>query len=178
MNYKLIQDEDARNPREEFDHLGKIVHWHRRYEFGERIDNPGQWLRDLPEGSVCLPLCLLDHSGLHIWVGSGAHWSDPGGWDSGQVGFIYVTPEDIRKEYSCKRITARTREQVKKCLKAEVTEFDQYLTGDVYGYVIEDEDGRQIDSCWGFYGHKYAEECAKEALKYAEDHSLATANAI
>jgi len=36
-------------------------------------------------------------------------------------------------------------------LDNEVKTYDQYLTGDVYGYEIK-EDGEVIDSCWGFYG--------------------------
>ena len=36
-----------------------------------------------------------------------------------------------------------------------------YLTGEVYGYEIEDPDGEEDgDSCWGFYGFDY---CMQEA---------------
>lgn len=42
-------------------------------------------------------------------------------------------------------------EYAKQMLKNEVKVYDQYLTGDVYGYILE-EDGEVIDSCWGFYG--------------------------
>jgi hypothetical protein len=43
--------------------------------------------------------------------------------------------------------------------KPEVKEFSAYLSGEVYGYVIDD-DG---DSCWGFYSVEDAIEAAKEA---------------
>jgi hypothetical protein len=26
------------------------------------------------------------------------------------------------------------------------------MEGDVYGYVLEDTEGNEIDSCWGFFG--------------------------
>ena len=41
---------------------------------------------------------------------------------------------------------------VEKVLRGEVKVYDQYLQGDVYGYVIEDADGEEIDSSWGYYG--------------------------
>jgi hypothetical protein len=50
------------------------------------------------------------------------------------------------------------------CLRAEVQEYDSYLTGDVYGYVVaagEDDE----ESCWGFYGYGYVCEDAREAAE-------------
>src|SRR3989304_4796585 len=75
--------------------LGTIAYWHLRYTFGEEQikSHPNTWLRELADLSdasmeevwkavneqyIFLPLSLLDHSGLHMWVGKGAHYSDPG----------------------------------------------------------------------------------------------------
>lgn len=55
-----------------------------------------------------------------------------------------------------------------KYLKSEVETYDQYLTGDVYGYVIEDKEGEELDSCWGFYGEEY---CLEEAKSIADWHA-------
>jgi hypothetical protein len=33
-----------------------------------------------------------------------------------------------------------------------VETWNQYLSGDVYGFIIEDGEGTDVDSCWGFYG--------------------------
>ena len=122
---------------------------------------------------VLLPLALLDHSGLHMWCGSGPHWSDSAGWDSGQVGFIYATREMILKEYGGKVLTKAKRERAQKIMRCEVEEYDQYLTGDVYGYEIskgeeddDDYDDTTLDSCWGFYGMKYCMEEAKSSVDY------------
>ena len=54
-------------------------------------------------------------------------------------------------------------------MEQEVKTYDQYLTGDVWGYIIEDDSGEVLDSCWGFFGHDYCEEEAKAQLKYWED---------
>lgn len=171
---KIFQDCDAESPRE-WDNLGTIVHWHRRYDFGEQIDNPQEFLDALPRGSIVLPIALLDHSGLHMWVGNGSHWSDAGGWDSGQVGFIYCTPEQIRKEYSCKRISKQTREKAERVLRGEIEAFDQFLRGDVYGYQVTDEENNHLDSCCGFFGFEYCKAEAKSAAEHCAKNRDASA---
>lgn len=165
LKIEIHRDCDAENPRD-WDNLGTIAHWHRRYDFGDKIDSPRDFLKSLPLGSVVLSICLLDHSGLHMWVGNGPHWSDAAGWDSGPVGFIYCTPEQLRKEYSCKRITKKIREQAEKVLRGEIETFDQYLRGDVYCFTVEDEDGNTLDSCCGMFGFDYCKEQAIVAADY------------
>jgi hypothetical protein len=73
-------------------------------------------------------------------------------WDSVQVGFIYTSRKKAIAEWGNKVCTAKVKEMATKCLKEEVKTYDQFLQGEVYGYVIEDKDGNEIDSCWGFYG--------------------------
>lgn len=111
-----------------------------------------------------LPLYLYDHSGITM---SASPFSCP--WDSGQVGFIYVTKADVRKEWNKQRISKQLAQKVIDCLKSEVKTYDQYLTGDVWGYVIEDRHGEHVDSCWGFYGYEYCEEEAKEQMSYFQE---------
>ena len=52
---------------------------------------------------------------------------------------------------------------VKRQLEGEVKEYDQYLTGDIYGFILRGPkekcdkcghtaEGEDEDSCWGFYG--------------------------
>ena len=50
------------------------------------------------------------------------------------------------------------------CLLAEVQVYDQYLTGDVWGYVIEDSDNREVEFCWGFYGEDYCKTEGEDAM--------------
>lgn len=100
---------------------------------------------------LILPLYLYDHSGITM---SCSPFSCP--WDSGQVGYIYCTVE--RGVAECGSL-----ENARKHLQSEVEVYDQYLTGDVWGFVVEecaddpdeyghDEEWEQVDSCWGFYG--------------------------
>jgi hypothetical protein len=43
-----------------------------------------------------------------------------------------------------------------------VKTLDDYYTGSVYGFTIEDENGNETDSCWGYYGDDSIEEIEKE----------------
>jgi hypothetical protein len=174
MKYRIEQDHDPMNPREEFDHLGVMVCFHRRYTLGDEHDYEAAdyegWdevvkaIQDEEKPVVVLPLYLYDHGGITMRTGS---FSCP--WDSGQVGFIFARREDVLKEYGKKRISKKLRDEVTKRLEAEVKEYDQYLTGDVWGYIIEDDHGEELDSCWGFFGHDYCEEEAKAQLEYYDN---------
>jgi hypothetical protein len=74
-----------------------------------------------------------------------------------------MSRESALKEHNTNRVTKKIKEWAEKYIEATVKGYDQYLTGDVYGYVIKDKD-EQIDSCWGFYGLDYVIESAKEAV--------------
>ena len=181
---ELKQDEDPPNPRTEWDNLGTIGHWHRRYNVGEvnlgREHDSRESIEHFMQavekkGGVVLPIAMLDHSGITIWVGNKPHWSDSAGWDSGQVGYIWVEGSKIRQEYSVKRITKQIKAKVEEVLKSEVATFDAYLKGDAVGFVVSKDD-EELDSCWGFYpdtdgtsveiGHKYALEQARDMIDY------------
>jgi len=155
IRVKIIQDMDSESPRG-WDNLGTMACWHRRYNLGDvqPSESPEEYLANLPEDSIVLPLYLYDHSGITM---STSGFSCP--WDSGQVGVIHVSPERIRAEYGDD--SPESREQARKVLESEVKVYDQYLTGDVWGFVAEEIEGcsecgsaRVIDedSCWGFYG--------------------------
>ena len=180
MKLRIEQDTAPLNPREEFDHLGKMVCAHRRYGLGDKhdynADHYDGWdefeaaIRKEENVVVMLPIFMYDHSGVTINVhGFSCNF------DSGQIGFIYATREDVLREYDKKRISKKMREKIEKQLEAEVSEYRQYLEGDVWGYIIENVDGEEVDSCWGFYGHDDCEEEAKSVIKSLEEQDLADA---
>lgn len=146
---RILQETDPESPRE-WDNLGTMACWHRRYNLGDvqPKDSPEEWLREnAPEGSEVLPLYLYDHSGITM---NTSGFSCP--WDSGQVGWIVATPEKIREGFMVKRITKKVRERVREVLRGEVKVYDQYLRGACWGFVCEDAEGNTTDSCFGFYG--------------------------
>lgn len=147
-------DEVAGSPRE-WDNLGTMVCWHGRYNLGDEQPSisPSEYLADLPEGTITLPLYLYDHGGISM---SSSPFSCP--WDSGQVGFIYVTRETIAKEFP--NYTPED-DTIRQYLANEVKTYDTYLSGQVYWYQVErmttcdkgHEHEELVDSCGGFYGN-------------------------
>lgn len=112
-----------------------------------------EYVKDIIESAIdkyvmILPLFLYDHSGITISTG---RFSCP--WDSGQVGYIYITRERMLKEWSAKKLTKKLKAKAYEIMESEVHEYDHFLTGNVYGYQVEGE--LCDDSCWGFYGSSY-----------------------
>lgn len=162
---KIEQDESGESPRD-FDNLGKMICFHSRHTLGDSehgfsvsdADDYKNWRRYLKaehDAVMILPLYLYDHSGLTMSV---EPFACP--WDSGAVGFIFIDREAVAKEYSWLRVSKGRLKILKALLVQEVETYDQYLTGDVWNYSIDDGEGEVLESCCGFYGR---EECEKEA---------------
>lgn len=161
----IFPDEFSTCPRED-DNLGTMVCFHNGYNLGDnhefRQEDYCGWdelenaIIKSEDVGVILPLYLYDHSGITMRT---RPFSCP--WDSGQVGFIFISKEKMRHEYSYKRISKKLRKRVEGYLEAEVKTYDQYLTGEMYGFSITNtEIDDDIDSCWGFYG---IEDCLEQA---------------
>lgn len=145
----------------------------------EEIDKRIIVLRDrvLGENFVIMPLFLYDHSGLSISTSASSfRMVDSAGWDWGQLGIIYCSLEkaaesqllDEHASWDTPVVWKKPdgsqgtlREVTEYNLVCEVNTYDQYLTGDVWGFVTEVHEecahcGRdewvEEDSCWGFYG--------------------------
>lgn len=159
---QIVVDRCPDSPRN-WDNLGTIVGFHKRYKIGD--DNHGYKSSDYDSWDeiesaiiknekpvVVLPVYMYDHSGQTI---STSPFSCR--WDSGQVGFIYVSREKALSELGLKRITGKDKERIENILKGEIATYDQYIRGDVYGFEIVDKDGNVEDSCYGFYGSNIEE---------------------
>ena len=111
--------------------------------FNERAD------KLIEQHIVMTPLFLYDHSGLFI---STASFSCP--WDSGQVGYAYITlkkawevwgPEGaVLNTYSWDGEThfvsgmQTLRSLAQAAIESEVKTYDSYLRGEAYGWIIYD----------------------------------------
>ena len=188
-------DYNPESPRE-WSNLCTMVCWHNRYSLGDKhgfsdpldfmmdlyrevfgeswfdkheSDNWSDILQTLRESNLVLikAIQLYDHSGLTVSTSYGYPYNDR--WDSGTVGFIYVTKKTIFEE--CGNITEENwKERADKYIEGEMETYDKYLRGDVYGFTLtkkvivqekcphcgevirEYEDEIEEDSCWGFYG--------------------------
>ena len=167
-------DDGPENPRD-WDNMGRMVCSHRRYNlrgsepktphinFGNfsNWDEVSAHLIKCHEAFVILPLYLYDHSGITI-----ATTPFSCRWDSGQVGFIYATREDILNNLvnQPKRVTKNRKLWAEQALRQEVEAYDRYLRGEAYCYVIRDEDDNIIESCGGFDNEDYCREQGESEL--------------
>jgi hypothetical protein len=163
---EIRQDEYPESPRQD-DNLSTMICFHGRYNLGDKHDYSHKDYSGWAEmetaiiknekPAVILPLYLYDHSGITI---STSPFSCK--WDSGQIGFIFVSKEKLRKEYNVKRLTQQIIDKAEKVLLAEVETYDLYLRGDVYGYTLLDENDAVEDSCYGYFGDEGIEQIKSE----------------
>lgn len=193
---RIYADPDPWNPRTDGDNLTHLACWHRRADLGDetishmtakeiikRARNSGDRVLAI------LPLWLYDHSGMTMRAGS----NRPGypftcQWDAGQVGWGYVLQSQAEK-MGCvgprfDQLTPGVMTEVgtwdkaalEDAIRGDVSTYDDYLTGSVYGFVIEGLDGDEIDSLWGIYageeGLKYVRKEACDAAEGTEDPAV------
>ena len=158
--YKVTieQDSDPIAPDDSADEHAFIVTTRNRYfqvdgPNKETADTVGDNLEEWEKTHHVYKLNALIHSGIHLSIVSDLKEYYMG-FDSGQIGFLLVTRDEseIPEPF--------------KYAEGMVETWNQYLSGDVWGYTIEDGEGDHVDSCWGFYGFEYAKE---EALGNVPD---------
>lgn len=139
-------DEYAENPRDwDWGNLTTMICHHRRYALGDveesRQFNGFTSLKELKKALVehygemayIQPLSLYDHTTQTLAIGEPTDR-----WDSGYVGFIFVTKEQARKWYNVKRITKTILERIEKAAQVEVEQYNKVcLWGEVYNLELQ-----------------------------------------
>jgi hypothetical protein len=67
-------------------------------------------------------------------------------------GFIFIPENVVIKEYGT--LIHHNVDRAMACLRAEIEAYNQYVTGDTWGYVCRNDSGEEIDTCWGFFGYE------------------------
>ena len=171
MTIQICYDLNADSPRE-WDNVGTIYSNHRDYNpDGHKIDEieneEGELVsEELDRKFIWLPIYYYEHSGLTVSTKRDYPYND--GWDSGLFGIIAVEKERWRKEQGWKAITKERREQILRSLEGEIETFDSYCRGEVYGFVVEDEEGEEIDACGGYYGDEGMKDAIYDAKNIVE----------
>ena len=168
-------DYEPSNPRE-WDNLGTMICFNKRYNLGDKhsYDQNDYDSWDEMKGEIeksedtflILPLYIYDHSGITI---STKPFSCR--WDSGQIGFVFVSKKKVLEEYN--NLDDETLEKVTNVLEGEVKEYDKYLCGEVYGFVVYKtekcslghEHVNVVETCGGFYDE---DECMEEGVNVAK----------
>lgn len=174
---RTYPDQSPESPRE-WDNITTMVCFHNRYDLGDKTNYKSSDYNSWDElkyqiekdNNVLMikPLYLYDHSGITISTSSFSCQ-----WDSGQIGWIFIS----EKQYNsiCGKDVEYTDEKLECIIKSEVTNYDQYLTGDVYGYKVFKvetcdkgcEHEEELDSCWGYYGE---DDCMDEGISIIEHY--------
>tara|TARA_B100000700_G_scaffold178953_1_gene197615 strand:- start:11141 stop:11836 length:696 start_codon:yes stop_codon:yes gene_type:complete len=176
---KIFYDPEPMSPRDSDCNFAKMIFVHPRYELGD--SNPLNILRDdiinhpryntttaesynlndardlleyaqkIDLFAVFQKVYCYEHSGITIDT---EPFSCP--WDSGMLGFMYVTKDDIRENWNIKRVTKQYLERAKQLMLAEFKTQKSYVDGENYGFAIfeKQEDGsiERTDTCHGFIG--------------------------
>ena len=184
----FYNDNDSEDPRN-WDPLATMLCWNKHYNLGDKHsygdihdvlydlcekynldtniceyksdeNTPKQRDRRIMEDLkdyVCIKfLYLYDHSGITISLDD---FRDP--WDSGIVGIIYMDKQTTIDNFpGADEISWYVIAE--EHIRDEVSEYDQWITGDVWGYTLEkvttceccgQEERETIDSMGGFYGN-------------------------
>jgi len=170
--FRIHYDHYPQNPRTEWDNLGTMVCFHNRMNLGDDNhyltsdmfsgwDALEEYLYKKMDVLIAVPLYMMDHSGLTIraYPFGGMY----GHFDSGQIGFIYITKKKARTEYGRQRVSEKLTAKIECMLLGEVETYNQYVSNDTYTFEIVkvstcdqgEEHEEHIDSCGGFYGSDF-----------------------
>ena len=182
---EIFNDESPESPRE-WDNITTMICFHRNYNLGDehdyKKDNFGSWeeLKEQIESDhkvlMIKPLRLYDHSGITISTSNEYPFNDR--FDSMMVGWVFITEKQYN--YICGKDVEYTDEKLECIINSEVHNYDQYLTGEVYGYTIYEietcslghEHRNVVESCGGYYDEEQCESEGESMLKHFEKENI------
>lgn len=178
---KIVQDTDPADPRKEFDNLSLFVCAETNHSIGDKnskatlfeklgiidhnLKNIDLANKAKSKGLVfySVPVYIYEHGNICL---STTPFSCP--FDSYQIGEILVFKDKIKEEFSVKRFTKKVTEELTEkialVIENEVSIYSDFLSGDVYGFQVIEDDESVSDSCYGFYGSDFKNNGIKDQL--------------
>jgi len=164
---QITRDESPQDPREN-DNIWYIhIRNHRRYRFPEELaiswdewEETIQELIALEKNFYVFSIDCYEHSSITFSIsGTGTQCQ----FDTAKFVWVIAIPKSYNgydiKEWN--RSTNRdnpeakevivTEEEANQIAIGEINEYNQYINGEVYQFVLFDNDGDTIDSCSGFH---------------------------
>jgi len=80
-------------------------------------------------------------------------------FDSGVAGVVLVKKSDFPQHKKTNK--TRRLDISDSC----VSQLAEWCNGECYGFIIEDSDGQEVESCWGFIGFEQVIQGAKESIQ-------------
>jgi len=164
---KIMYDSDPESPRNDTN-LVYIITWGSRYsspdknetmeyivkKTGDYANSQEDHIKRIKEEIesqtdekvlAIYPICKYEHGGISYSLGSNF------GFDYSNNGF-YIVTDKTNEEIGA------TEDRFEDIIKGEIETYNKYANGEVYGFKLYDEDGNEIDSCWGFYDIEHIKE--------------------
>lgn len=154
---EVYREQHPVSPRT-WDNYGVMTCKHKRLNLGDETPDTSRFegwqeleesIKERHDVALILPLYIYNHGQVTI---STTPFNNR--WDSGQVGFIYVT--ENRLDEMGLSDDRRDEDSLRKILEGEVETYDQYLRNEVWRYEYE-VNGDDEDSCGGFFGEEKSE---------------------
>lgn len=141
FSLRIEQDTDAQSPEEWGDDALFLVADHRQFYVKPPKESTFESVvEDYKKTHHVFGLEAYIHSGVVLALSREGSFPDRN-WDVSQLGAVFVSKQEWK-----------TRKAAEKAARGHIETWNQYLSGDVYGFIVEDSDGEHVDSCWGFYG--------------------------
>ena len=145
LEIEIFQDKDAQSPKE-WDNESFLVGYHRDfYVENSRItketaidiaDNENtDEVKAIKKEYHIFGLEAYIHGGVSLALSYEGNFCDRR-WDVSQLGLVLVSKKETR-----------LKAKAKKMADGLIAEWNDYLSGNVYGYMVDGGGG-----CWGFYG--------------------------
>jgi hypothetical protein len=156
---RIEQDEDARSPQEDGDDALCLIGDHRQFYVGPpgttrngkgRNFDVQEEIESRKETHHVFMLEAYIHSGVVLALAREGNFPDRQ-WDVSLLGAVFVSKTEWPDA-----------QKAREAALSLVSVWNQYLSGDVWGFTIEDSD----ESCWGFYGEDYCLSEAKSIVDY------------
>lgn len=181
ITVQIFQDRDAQNPEAMSDAPIYLFHKHRDFDYAAKElpftptrEGFASWIEDRHAAAEAEPQWLVFslesyiHSGVVLALKDSvraASFPDRQ-WDVSRCGWVFIDTKAWNDRMGLPEDSELRRHAAtdwRKIAEAHVHEWNQYLGGDVYGFIINRPD--EQDSCWGFYGIEAAREAGEDSAK-------------
>jgi hypothetical protein len=160
----LVRDDNAISPDEDDDSNAFLVFYHRdfcvRRDKVITEDDVRDWFQGEKIGHIkryhIFPVHAYIHSGVALSL-SRDFYPFTDRWDVSTCGVVLIAKEEWKR-----------KDKAFKFAQGMIETWNQYLSGEVYGIVVErfnkDKESIGHNSVWGFYGEKYALEALETEI--------------
>jgi hypothetical protein len=155
-SYTIEADQDAGNPRDEFDNISEFYGSSSRYNIGGKQDHNFRYRDDL---DATIKEFRKEKAVIVEFFSS----------EAGDC-YAVIERDQLQKEYLDHGYSMRKALYwARRAAQGEIDVYLAWANGEVYGYrVTDNETGEELDSCWGFYGYEFCKEEAESTIKFYE----------